>query len=395
MVLPWRGDNASLSFTRRGLVRNGAKWLPALIVKKSWISHRFLLSSQVVLPIMGLTVRHSISVRILLVVFLTALVVSLVAVGWQLSTSRRETGASHQPVLARIGNTPITLGEVEETVALPLYLLETQRHQILQQALQKLIDERLLQAEASRKGLSLPQLFDDASGSESIARLAGLPAPIKSASGQRSSLDVQEQAKIRQALLVSLRRQADIRIQLPELKPPVLPVSTEGDRRLGPEEASITIVEFSDFQCPYCQLSVKVLKELRQLYGDRIRLVYRDYLGSNHPYALQAAEAARCAGEQGRFWAYHDLLFERQSPGKGWDFSSLANELGLQHDAFHGCLDSGRYRDQIMKDLQDGLKLGVMSTPTFFVNGRPLVGAQPLVNFQALIDTLLAHQPSS
>ena len=310
-------------------------------------------------------------------------------------TSGRETGSSPQPVLARIGDAPIALGEVEETVALPLYLLETQRHQILQQALQNLIDERLLQAEASRKGLTLPEVLDEASQSESIARLANLPVRVKRFNGQRALLDVQEQARIRQALLVSLRRQADIRIQLPDPEPPVLPVSTEGDRLVGPDQAPITIVEFSDFQCPYCQLSVKVLKELRQLYGDRIRLVYRDYLGSNHTYALQAAEAARCAGEQGQFWAYHDLLFERQSPGRGWDFPSLANELGLQADAFHGCLNSGRYRDHIMKDLQDGLKLGVMSTPTFFVNGRPLVGAQPLANFQALIDTLLAHQPSS
>ena len=339
--------------------------------------------------------KWSISVRLLLVVFLTALAVGLGTVGWQLTPSGHQIGISHQRVVASIGDRPITLDEVEHTVTLPLYLLETQRHQMLQQALQKLIDERLLQAEASRRGLSLSQLLDEASQSESIARLANLPVPIKRLNGHGSSPDVQEQARIRQALLVSLRRQTDIRIQMPEIKPPVLPVSTEGDRRLGPDQAPITIVEFSDFQCPYCQLSVKVLKELRQLYGDRIRLIYRDYLGPNHPYALQAAEAARCAGEQDHFWAYHDLLFDRQSPDKGWDFLSLASELGLQQNAFQDCLNSGRYRDQIGKDLEDGLKLGVMSTPTFFVNGRPLVGAQPLANFQALIDQLLALQPSS
>jgi protein-disulfide isomerase len=340
------------------------------------------------------TVKHSISVRIVLLLFLTALLLGLATAGWHFRTSEHETGVSNDPALATIGNQPITLREVEQTVALPLYLLERQRHQLLQQTLQRLIDERLLHAEASRKGLSMQQLLDEASQSESIARLANLPMPVKRLTGEGSSPDLQEQARIRQALLVSLRRQADIRTTLPDLKPPVLPVSTEGDRRLGPDEAPITIVEFSDFQCPYCQVSVKVLKDLRQLYGERIRLVYRDYLGSNHPYALQAAEAARCAGEQNRFWAYHDLLFDRQSPGKGWDFLSLANELGLEQHAFQGCLQSGRYRVQIMKDLEDGLKLGVMSTPTFFVNGRPLVGAQPLTEFQALIDNLLAHQLS-
>ena len=202
-------------------------------------------------------------------------------------------------------------------------------------------------------------------------------------------------ARIRQALLLSLRRSTNVRLNLPSVDPPVFAVDSNSDRRIGPDLAPITIVEFSDFQCPYCRQGVKILKTLRQLYGDRIRIVYRDYLGPNHPYALQAAEAARCAGEQGKFWEYHDLLFDRQSAGTGWDFRLLAKELGLQSTAFDSCLHSGRFHDQIAKDLQEGLKLGITSTPTFFINGRPLVGAPPLASFQALIDTMLARQPLS
>lgn len=341
--------------------------------------------------------KQTISLRILIALSLVALVLGLITVGWQFSTSKPETAISDDPVVVTVGNRSITLREVEKTVALPLYLLESQRHQLLQQRIQELIDEELLEAEASRKGISLPQLLDDASQSESIARLANLPGPVKhlGSSDQRSSLDAQEQARIRQALIVALRRQADVRITLPNLEPPVLAVGTDGDRRVGPDHAPITIVEFSDFQCPYCQQSVQVLKELRQFYGERIRLIYRDYPGPNHPYAPQAAEAARCAGEQGKFWEYHDLLFDRQSSGQGWDFLSLAKELGLQQKTFENCLNSGHFRDQIIKDLQDGLKLGITSTPTFFVNGRPLVGAQPLSTFQALIDRLLEQQPHS
>ncbi|HEX2523570.1 MAG TPA: thioredoxin domain-containing protein, partial [Terriglobia bacterium] len=304
---------------------------------------------------------------------------------------------SGDPVVAIVDDRSITLREAEKAVALPLYLVETQRQQLLHQAIQRLIDEQLLEAEASRKGVSLPQLLEEASQSESIARLASLPASVKrlSTSGQQPSLDAQEQARIRQALIVALRRKADVRLIVPSLEPPVLAVDTEGDRRIGSDRAPITIVEFSDFQCPYCRQSVRILKALRQLYGERIRIVYRDYLGPTHPYALQAAEAARCAGEQGKFWEYHDLLFDRQSSGKGWDFTLLAKELGLQPHAFDSCLHSGRFREQISKDLQDGLKLGITSTPTFFINGRPVVGAQPLANFQALIDRLLARQPLS
>ena len=132
----------------------------------------------------------------------------------------------------------------------------------------------------------MSQLLEEASQSESIARLANLPAPVKrlTTSSQGSSLEDQEQARIRQALIVSLRRKTDVRITLPKLEPPVLPVDTRGDRHLGPDHAPITIVEFSDFECPYCRQSAKILKELRQLYGNRIQVVYRDYLGPKESF---------------------------------------------------------------------------------------------------------------
>ena len=340
--------------------------------------------------------KQTICVRTALALFLLVLVVGLTTAGWHFRAASPETSPSANPIVATVGNRSLTLGEVEKTVALPLYALDTQRHQVLQQAIQHLIDEQLLKEEATKKGVTLSRLLEDASESDAIARLANLPAPVKRLAGSgTTALDAQEQARIRQALIVSLRRKADIRISLPRVELPVLEVDASGDRRLGSDRAPITIVEFSDFQCPYCQKSVGILKELRRLYGERIRFIYRDYPGPNHPHAPQAAAAARCAGEQGKFWEYHDLLFDRQSSDKGWDFISLSKELGLQQSAFEVCLNSGRFREQITKDLQDGLKLGVTSTPTFFLNGRPLVGAQPLANFQALINTLLAQQPLS
>jgi protein-disulfide isomerase len=340
--------------------------------------------------------KQTLSVRIFIALSLIVVITGLIGVGWQFWGPRPETVDS-DPVVAMVGNRSITLREVEHALALPLYFLETQRNQLLQQAIQKLIDEKLLEAEASRKGVSLSQLLEEASQSESIARLANLPAPVKrlTTSRQGSSLEEQEQARIQQALIVSLRRKADVRITLPKLESPVLPVDTRGDRHLGPDHAPITIVEFSDFECPYCRQSAKILQEVTQLYGDRIRVVYRDYLGPSHGHALRAAEASRCAGAQGKFWEYHDLLFDHQSQGNGWDFALLATQLGLQQNEFEKCLQSGQFREQIAQDLQAGLKLGITSTPTFFINGRPLVGAQPVASFQALIDTLLAQQPLS
>jgi protein-disulfide isomerase len=333
----------------------------------------------------------TIFVRIFLGLILIALAVGLTIARQPFKSQQPESGTSKDVVIATVGGRSITLREVENTVALPLYLLDGQRQQLLQQGMQQLIDERLLEGEAAKRGVSLPQLLKEASESESIARLADLPAPVKRVSGEGIPPDPEEQARIRQALLVSLRRKADIRMMLPRLEPPIAAVDTDDDRRLGSERAPITIVEFSDFQCPYCKQSVQVLKDLRQLYGEKIRLIYRDYPGPNHPYALKAALAARCAGEQGKFWEYHDLLFDRQSPSSGWDFFSLSKELGLKEQTFQSCLNSGRFHEQISKDLQEGLKLGITSTPTFFINGRPLIGAQPLANFQALIDPLLTQ----
>ncbi len=341
--------------------------------------------------------------RILIALGLLVLVAGLFSILWPFQAYEQKPTTSGNPVVATVGTRSINLREVEQAAALPLYEADQQRSQLLHQALQLKIEETLLAAEASRKGVSVSQLLDEASQSESVARLANLPGPVKRLSpgttqdspDRGTSHDLQEQARIRQALLVLLRRKTDIRITLQPPELPILTVSVEGDPSIGPVDAPVTIVEFSDFQCPYCQKSVGVLKELRRLYGEKIRLVYRDYPGPNHPYAPQAAEAAQCAGEQSRFWEYHDILFDRQTPGKGWDFPALAKELGLQPDTFATCLNTGRYREEVAKDLHDGFTLGITSTPTFFINGRPLVGARPLAEFQAVIDRLLKQQPPS
>jgi protein-disulfide isomerase len=294
-------------------------------------------------------------------------------------------------VVASVGSRSITLREIESAASLPLYLLETQRRQLLLQAIQRRIDEELIETEASLKGLTVQDLLDQASQSESIARMANAPGPVRRIIGpaNQAAVDGQERARLQQALIVSLRRKADIQIMLPPVEPPIVPVNPDDDPRLGPDDAPVTIIEFSDFQCPFCQKSVPVLQELRRMYGDKISLIYRDFPGQNHPNAFAAAEASECAHEQGKFWEYHDLLFNRQAPDRPWNFEGLAAESGLDVDAFRGCVNRGRFRTEVRKDLEDGLRLGVTSTPTFFVNGRPLVGLQSIPAFQQLIDKAL------
>lgn len=280
--------------------------------------------------------------RILIALGFLVLFADLFRTLWPFQAYEPEPTKSGNPVVATVGTSSITLREVEQAAPLPLYQADQQRSQLLHQALQRKIEETLLEAEASRNGVSVSQFLAEASQSESVARLANFPAPVKRLNpgttqdnpDHGASHDPQEQARIRQALLVPLCRKAGIRIDLPPQERPILLVNVDDDPSIEPVDAPITIVELSDFRCPYCQKSVGVLKELRCLYGEKIRMVYRDYPGPNHPYAPQAAETTQCAGEQSRYWEYHDILFDRQTPGKGWDFPALAKELVLQPGTF-------------------------------------------------------------
>ncbi|WP_447601673.1 DsbA family protein [Nitrospira sp. Nam80] len=134
-----------------------------------------------------------------------------------------------------------------------------------------------------------------------------------------------------------------------------------------------------------------MLKEVLREYGNKVRLVYRDYPAPNHVHAEQAAEGAQCAAAQNKFWEYHDLLFEQQYPGSGWDFELLARQASLDVTAFSRCLNAHDFAAEVNGDLQDALKLGVSSTPTFFINGRPLVGARSFEEFTFLIDKALTE----
>jgi protein-disulfide isomerase len=170
-------------------------------------------------------------------------------------------------------------------------------------------------------------------------------------------------------------------------------VSADDDPALGPSNARVTIIEFSDFQCPYCaQFHAQTLPTILQEYGDRIRFVYRDFpLATLHPFAEKAAEAGECAHEQGAFWPYHDLLFNNQRALDRASLGTYATMSGLKMDAFNGCLDSAKYADEVAADEQAGVAAGVTGTPAFLVNGRLMVGAQPFAVFKAAIDAALAQ----
>ncbi|MBI4176604.1 MAG: DsbA family protein [Candidatus Aenigmarchaeota archaeon] len=171
-------------------------------------------------------------------------------------------------------------------------------------------------------------------------------------------------------------------------------VSADDDPALGPANAKVTVIEFSDFQCPFCKRFFdQTLGQIKSDYVEtgKIRFAYRDFpLDSIHPNARPAAMAAECANEQGKFWEFHDKIFQNQQSMSTESYKQWAAELGLDAGQFNSCVDSNKYAQEVEKDFQDGVAAGVSGTPTVFVNGQKIVGAQPFEAFQAAIEQALA-----
>ncbi len=177
------------------------------------------------------------------------------------------------------------------------------------------------------------------------------------------------------------------------LEPPRVTVSVgPTDPVRGSKTGPIEIVEFSDFQCPFCGRVTPVLKQVMDAYGDRVHLVFKDFPLPNHPDAPKAAEAAHCAGEQHQYWEMHDALFANQQALKVESLKQYAVKLGLDATTFNECLDSGRHGAAIRAATAEGQRIGITSTPSLFINGRMIVGAQPFEAFKAVIDEELARK---
>ncbi len=303
-------------------------------------------------------------------------------------------------VAAMVGDQAVTLDEIEKALAPQLAKLQDQKFQLMESKLEELIGERLLALEAKRRGITVEELLKAEVASkvaevtdaevttfmtQNKARLQGDPAELRPK--VRDYLKEQKVQASHHAYLAGLKQRAKVERFLEEPEPVRIPVSAEGAFAQGPKDAPVTIVEFSDFQCPYCSRVIGTLKEVVRLYPQQVRLAFRDFpIASLHPKAQKAAEAARCAGEQGKFWEYHDILFESQAQATTADFKRFAGQLKLDAGRFAACLDSGKHAAAVAADVQEGTRLGITGTPTFFINGRLVVGALPLETFQRLIE---------
>lgn len=298
--------------------------------------------------------------------------------------------------------------EVEGAVARQISKLQTEIQNLRLKAAEEAISRHLLAREARRRGVSVADLLAQEVEAKVVAPTEGEVKELLQKRRReigmtpeqepimrerlRAFLAQQKHTQQRERYVASLRSQAKVVVSMPETALLRLQVPSEGEPSLGPAAAPVTIVEFNDFQCPFCQRVQPTLKELLKAYPTQVRLVFRDFpLAQIHKDARKAAEAARCAAEQGKFWQYHDVLYANVGKQRESDLRRYALDLGLEEPRFTQCLASGQHAGAIERGLSDGRRLGVTGTPTFFVNGVPLVGAQPLAEFKSAVDRELAR----
>ena len=334
-----------------------------------------------------------------------ALVAFTALITWGISRPQSATllpQATQGEVLATVDGYEITRQEVEEIAPDQFIQVNQQLHDLTERALSQAIETKLLDFQAEKEGLDVDGL---------VARevLSKLPDPTEQQidsiynvyreqlnNAPRDSvtpqivdfLNRQQRSVGMQVYLAQLRAQYDVRNLL---EPARIEVEATGPSK-GPEDAPITLVEFSDFECPFCVRVLPTLDQVQEAYGDQVRIVYRQFpLNAIHPNAQLSAEASLCAHAQGRFWEMHDAIFEARGKADSDGLKTMAADLGLDSEVFDGCLDSREFRDQVAADMEAGRQAGVTGTPALFINGRFLSGAQPFNVVSRVIDDELTR----
>ena len=300
--------------------------------------------------------------------------------------------------VAIVGNRTVTRAELEERVRPKLIQIENQRYEALSDGLNELIADELEKQEAAVRGISpgvleaqeIDAKVTDPTDQEvqnvydaNKAQLAGQTLDqVKPRIVQY--LKQQRLEQRRAAFVEELKQKHKTTIML---RPPAFEVATAGrPEKGGGAKAPVTIIEFSDYQCPFCQRAEDVVDQVMHAYGNKVRLVFRDFPLPIHPQARPAAEAASCANAQGKFWEYHAKLFANQSALGEEQLKEYAKDVGLDPAKFEDCLTQKPFSAAIDKDLSEAAKLGINGTPAFFINGRLLSGAQPFEKFKEVID---------
>lgn len=305
-------------------------------------------------------------------------------------------------VVAEVNGEKLTFGDLEQQEGGQLLQARYQYYTSQRKALDQLIDEKLLEIHARSKGLTVDQLLDqevygkikDPTDDQLQVYYEGLETSEPfDAVKDRVLEHIRElrHGKARGAYVAELKKQAVLQVML---EAPSAMLNVKDAYLRGPKNAPVTLVEFADYECPYCQKVKPDLQKLQAEYGNKLAIVYKDFPLPMHHRAQKAAEAARCAGEQGKFWEFNDVLFY----SKQLDINNLkehAHVLKLDEQRFNKCLDDGAETAAVKKDLEEGKHLGLSGTPSFFVNGHFISGAVEYGALKEMVDQQLAVAQNS
>ena len=315
--------------------------------------------------------------------------------------------ASASTILATVGDEKITLADIRAKAGEGLDQLEIEyaraKSNIIEKALDETLRERVVGGEAARQGKTVDELVVAEAGgtlepseieiarwyNENQNRVGG--RPLDQIRPQIAALLRNEKQRIA-ATKLERRLNAEKKVSI-KFQPYRFKFDNENAPSLGNVGAPVEVVEFSDFQCPFCRQFAPNVKEIQKQFGDKVRLVYRQFpIPSIHPFAFKAAEASLCANEQGKFWELHDLMFGEQSKLTVMDLKAKAGRIGVDQKRFDACLDQGKFTAQVQKDVNDGARAGVAGTPALFVNGVEIPGgAVPFSTMSAAIERELTR----
>jgi protein-disulfide isomerase len=315
-------------------------------------------------------------------------------------------GQDRNAVVATIDGKPITASELDKSVAPGLAKLEEQAYELKRDHLERIIAERLLAAEAARRGITVdalvkaeiadkvPPVTDGDVGAFVEANRARIPGDPSGLTNQiRGYIENQRRQERRSAFLDSLRERSKVEVKLPPPPPYRAPVATDGAPARGLANARVTVVEFSDFHCPYCRRVQPTLNALLAKYPNDVRLVYKHFpLDELHPQARRASEASWCAQQQDKFWQFHDRLYAGGSDAAPATLAAMAQSAGIDVATFESCLVSGKAASAVERDAAEGARFGVTGTPGFFINGRLLSGNLPLDRFVEIVEEELGRR---
>jgi protein-disulfide isomerase len=338
---------------------------------------------------------------------LTAIFASAVMLCYSGQAQDKNSADEGDRVVAIVnGQRVIKQRELDESIGSQLFTLQERIYALRKEALDNLLNRILIEQEARSRGLgveafiarimpervSIKQTQIEQVYAESAGRFAGI-SEYEAKQRIRLEMETREKLGRYKSSIAELRNKSRVEVLLAAPTLPPVNIASDGPSR-GPSDAPVTIIEFSDFQCPYCKQATRTIEEVIRAYGERVRVVFKHLPLPMHAEAFKAAQAAVCADRQGKFWEYHDRLFNSTDLTAG-SLKKQAADLGLNGDEFQSCLETESSRAVVVRDLQQARQADIQGTPTFVINGRVLRGAKGIDDFRKAIDEMLSDSNNS